>query len=324
MDAQEQRELLFRKTLDSYVFALDSVLRHASRAVHGSVNSRLQEFKRSLQSTPSIPILEASRQELEADLTSLTDVASWQEAEIRKILKTLAEATGVFTRRNDQQGEQLQGLALELENLSRTEDIVLLRVGLASHVRQFRDCIARMHQENREGFNQLNAEMHEFRERLQQVEVQASRDPLTGLYNRRTCETLLVQRIDRRTPFSIVLFDMNRFKAINDRHGHLAGDNTLCEFSNRLRQALRAQDVAVRWGGDEFLVIIDCALPDAITISRRLAQTVCGRYNLMVNGSSVTVDVSAAIGVAQYKPGETIEQLFSRADAGLYGAKGTR
>jgi len=147
-------------------------------------------------------------------------------------------------------------------------------------------------------------------------------DPLTGLYNRRFGETRLKEEIARAQdpddPLLILALDFDRFKAINDKYGHAAGDLALKEFSRRLQRAIRACDVPIRVGGDEFLVIFPKCHPDKIkTILSRMGEIV-----LTLDGNQVSVYFSH--GLAQYEVSDTPETLIQRADERLYEKKAQR
>jgi diguanylate cyclase (GGDEF)-like protein len=101
---------------------------------------------------------------------------------------------------------------------------------------------------------------------------------LTGLANRREAEKLMVHRIQADRPFCILLFDLDNFKQVNDWHGHDVGDHLLKAFSNRLASQFRPDDVVCRWGGDEFLVVISCTIPDALGKASLVAERLSGQY----------------------------------------------
>lgn len=147
-------------------------------------------------------------------------------------------------------------------------------------------------------------------------------DPLTGLYNRRFGERRLDEEVALAAttggPLLLVSLDFDRFKAINDQHGHAAGDKVLQEFSRRLRRAIRASDVPIRVGGDEFLLILsECPTDQLQTVLSRLKA-----FDLEVEGG--TVHVSYSQGVARYQAGDTAKAMIKRADGRLYAAKAKR
>jgi diguanylate cyclase (GGDEF)-like protein len=144
-------------------------------------------------------------------------------------------------------------------------------------------------------------------------------DPLTGLYNRRYIEDHLrneMARAKRRgDSLVVILMDLDNFKKINDRFGHLAGDLVLQEFARRLNKAIRGSDVTVRLGGDEFLAVLPECPPDkvAIVLSRLVS------FDVEVGGEKISV--SSSRGWAQYRVGDTAQELIKRADEALYEHK---
>jgi len=144
-------------------------------------------------------------------------------------------------------------------------------------------------------------------------------DPLTGLYNRRFAMQRLaaeVARSERRGhPLTVLTLDLNDFKQINDMHGHPAGDQVLQEFASHLNRVIRGSDLAVRLGGDEFLVLLpECTLEQL--------QLVLGRLgSLEVDWQGLRLPVTFSAGWKQYQMGDRPEELLARADQALYASK---
>ena len=150
-------------------------------------------------------------------------------------------------------------------------------------------------------------------------------DSLTGLHNRGYLERHLVALVDQARlyakPLSVLILDIDHFKAVNDTYGHAAGDDVLREFSRRLRRAVRGIDLVGRHGGEEFVV----AMPDtdadlAFIIGERLRERIAGESFVLGNGTGVRA--TASIGVSTLLPaGDSPEALLQRADEALYLAK---
>jgi diguanylate cyclase (GGDEF)-like protein len=162
-------------------------------------------------------------------------------------------------------------------------------------------------------------EMASLRLRASEYHKLAMVDPLTGLYNRRFAEQRLIAEVDRSKryghPLTVLAIDLNDFKQINDKHGHLAGDVVLKEFSRRLSRSIRVSDLAVRMGGDEFLVLLPECPPEQIpSLLTRLA-------NLEVDFRGTKIPVRFSSGVAGFEPMGTSEQLLESADEALYAHK---
>jgi two-component system cell cycle response regulator len=158
--------------------------------------------------------------------------------------------------------------------------------------------------------------------REHELEQLAYRDELTGLANRRFAVRQLHAEISRARrhdqQLSVVILDADRFKSLNDRHGHLAGDEILRGLAERLRGRLREEDVVARFGGEEFLVILpDTGEEGARAVAEDLRAAVAAEP-LPVGRIALRLTVSA--GYATWE-GEDLERLIGRADRGLYAAK---
>ena len=161
--------------------------------------------------------------------------------------------------------------------------------------------------------------------RLQRiVERQALVDGLTGIANRRQCEDALPHEIARAerlgTPLTLVLADLDDFTAINDVHGHAGGDDVLREFASVLRLTLRESDLAGRWGGEEFVLLLPGADgPGGAQLAERVRSALAERSFLGREGR--VFGVGCSFGVAQHRPGDDARELFAAADRALYQAK---
>ena len=147
----------------------------------------------------------------------------------------------------------------------------------------------------------------------------ATVDPLTGLHNRRIAEQRLAGEVARSRrygqPLTVMMLDLDGFKVVNDQHGHAAGDALLREFAIRLNAAIRSSDVAMRIGGDEFMVLLPGTLPEEVNYLLPRLQ----KIQVDVRGTAIHVTFSA--GWAGYTPGDTPEKLLERADQALYAQK---
>jgi diguanylate cyclase (GGDEF)-like protein len=160
----------------------------------------------------------------------------------------------------------------------------------------------------------------ELEELARNLDYRATTDPLTGLYNRRKFNRELATEILRaqryKSPLSLVLYDVDNFKKINDSHGHQAGDQALIALSRFVSSRIRNSDVLARWGGEEFVVLTPaCNGPVACQLAGNLNDAI-GDLNIAEVGS-----LTCSFGVAEYYDGDTAETLLARADEALYQAK---
>jgi diguanylate cyclase (GGDEF)-like protein len=172
----------------------------------------------------------------------------------------------------------------------------------------------------------LRASMAELRERLEQLERLADSDALTPLPNRRRfvrdLKRVVAQSNRHGTPAAVLYMDLNSLKAINDGHGHFAGDAALIHVAKLLAGLIRSTDVAARIGGDEFALILDhldheSAIETAERIGRCIALT-----PLDLGGTAIHLE--ASIGTASILPGDSVDDVMQRADRSMYLAKGDR
>jgi diguanylate cyclase (GGDEF)-like protein len=162
----------------------------------------------------------------------------------------------------------------------------------------------------------------DLRDQEQRLKREARSDRLTGMPNRSSFIASLQAAIERDRPAVVLFLDLDGFKRVNDSLGHHIGDRLLVSVSDRLRQCLRAEDVAGRFGGDEFLVLLDDVAPGPALdeLVDRISAAICAPYHL---GEQV-VRVGVSIGAAECAPGTTVEQLLQEADRSMYRAKATR
>lgn len=161
-------------------------------------------------------------------------------------------------------------------------------------------------------------------ELFQEVRDTSVRDVLTGCFNRRHVLEVMDSELRRSRrsgmPVSLVMFDLDHFKSINDTYGHLCGDAVLAHVGARMKTALRASDVRCRYGGEEFLVLLpDTAVSGACRVAEHLREDLAGHP---VSWQGATIHVTASFGVTSLAPGESDPAvLMARADEALYRAK---
>jgi diguanylate cyclase (GGDEF)-like protein len=175
-----------------------------------------------------------------------------------------------------------------------------------------------------------NLEQHELRSGMKQVTAELSRladeDALTGLQNRRAAERKLRDVFSGRSaaptpPISVLFIDLDHFKHINDHFGHAMGDDVLRECARLMRQASRAADIAARWGGEEFiLILIDADRARAGEVAERLRDAIA-KYDWAQRAPGLKVTCSIGLAAAVECDSPRAETLLALADARLYRAK---
>jgi diguanylate cyclase (GGDEF)-like protein len=172
---------------------------------------------------------------------------------------------------------------------------------------------------------ELRANEKALKESLRELEQQATTDDLTGLHNRRSLMHRLKFEVARtrrfRTPLSAVMIDVDHFKQVNDRHGHLAGDDVLAGIGRLIRENIRVIDVAGRYGGEELCILLPNTPPEG---ARKFAETLRAKLEAQVHmDGERQVPVTASLGVGSFNHMDIddADSLLRQADAALYRAK---
>lgn len=191
---------------------------------------------------------------------------------------------------------------------------------LVAHQAELEDMIAIRTQELQDNYRALEKEMAERKKAQTQLEMLATTDPLTRLYNRRKFEALLDHELARcrryADDFAIILFDVDHFKRINDQHGHDIGDAVLQFLADLIRAQLRKSDAVARWGGEEFITLVSEADTDiALAVAEKLRRAVeAGQFPHQLQ-------MTVSLGIALARRNDTAASLIKRADQALYTAK---
>jgi diguanylate cyclase len=169
--------------------------------------------------------------------------------------------------------------------------------------------------------SETSRKTRELQSELAEARHLASTDPLTGLANRRQLDDALREDLAAHKPTALVMVDLDHFKAVNDSHGHPAGDQVLRHLAVILTEVAGEGVLAARFGGEEFAVILAMgAVRDAVSVAERIRARI-GQSSVLIRQSGHRLSVTASLGVAVASPGELPAQLIERADAALYEAK---
>jgi diguanylate cyclase (GGDEF)-like protein len=240
---------------------------------------------------------------------------------VKEILMVLAHAAEAVAERDQRYTAQFGEFTKRLQALAKLEDLPQIRAAIVRGAHDLKICVDTMEQDGRATVAALRYQVSTYQAKLEEAEQRACRDNLTDLDNRNGVESKMQRRIDAKQPFCVVMLDLNGFKQVNDTYGHQAGDDLLKQFSTELRSASRATDVVGRWGGDEFIVVIDGNTAEAQTHVERMQKWVFGGYTLQLGAAGPKVELNAALGLVEWQAGESIKDVVARADALMYKQK---
>ena len=274
------------------------------------------------------------RKELEAFLIQLTSRLHELDFEIRETVKLRDQSHDAGQQINTVVSDEVK---LIEQSVDAAVDLETLKTDIQSRVILIRDHMDRfLHGEegryssSEEIIDKLNTELAQAKQetevmRQQVVDAQhaAMIDQLTGIPNRMSYEKNIATELARfnryQTPFSMMVWDVDKFKNINDSYGHAAGDKVLTIIAKLLEQNIRETDYLARYGGEEFVVILsETTLQQSSPLAEKLRKAI---ENIEFHFRGKRVIITASCGLAEVATGEGSVDLFSRADAALYKAK---
>lgn len=238
---------------------------------------------------------------------------------VRSVLHSITDRTSGLV---NELGKQNQGMRQSIDELSLAQEHAEMLQLLQAVILQA-NSIQGTVENSREDFLSTKLALDHLTVELQETRQQLHEDALTGAQNRRAMDAILAREVARSirtgSRLSVAMIDIDHFKRVNDKHGHDAGDKLLLHITMIAKSVLRDADVLVRYGGEEFLII----LPDSDT---KGAEFVLARLKQVISKSpliyeSKKINITFSGGIAQLKIGENGQALVLRADTALYAAK---
>ena len=298
------------------------------RAVPGlgaNLEQKLTDLASRLSSQVTPEILTGTSQAALIELTAWAEQAflshEASEQDLRGIVEVMAKAIASVTERDERYALEVGDLTKKLRAIASISDLAVISRSILESASALTACVERVVADGRESLLRLSAEVEDCRSRLVKSERLSFLDPLTGLANRRCFEDHLNVKIRNGKRFCLILIDLNDFKEVNDRLGHLAGDEVLKHFAGKLRSQFPSADLVARWGGDEFAVILSSSQKDAqarVFLMRRSSLREC---KINVVRQSVTVMVDSSMGVVEWDGAENGPEMLARADRSMYLGK---
>ncbi len=254
----------------------------------------------------------------EVDSDELEELRSELEALVTTMHSSVREIAGESSGLSS-------SLLVSAQTISHTDSIGDIRE-VISHVVSDTRKFSKKSAELGARFEAAKQEMESMRETLSSLQDEVRRDELTGIPNRKAFDEMLEKQISlgkrQQRPFTLLVIDIDHFKKVNDTYGHLIGDEVLRFMARRVESRLRTEDMAARFGGEEFTAILpETVAEDAIVLANELREYFAKTKLNRATEPKTIGKVTISVGVAQYKNGESAEEIISRADQALYKAK---
>ncbi len=238
---------------------------------------------------------------------------------VKLLIETITHRTSGLADNLGQSNESLKRSVSDLEEARDKNTILDLLARVVQSAGQIQTSV----ESTRDELLQARHSLDEIRSELEESRKLLNEDVLTGALNRRGMDLVLIREINRGKAsggkLTVAMVDLDHFKLVNDTYGHTAGDQALQHFAVVARSVLRESDSLVRYGGEEFLLILpDSAISGAEFVLNRMRQMV---RNSPLNFENQRIELACSAGLAQLKSDENAHSLVMRADQALYAAK---
>jgi diguanylate cyclase (GGDEF)-like protein len=289
------------------------------------LNQKMTGLERNLVQPATAADLAQTNEQARKELSVWADRASSHhkdiERELSEIINIVSRAGESTIERDQKYTREIGDLTGRLGHIAEENDLAQIRRSIIESMRSLKACVTRMAEESKASVDQLTAQVQECNARLEDAERVSHTDPLTDLANRRAFEKHLDARIAARQSFFVIMIDLNDFKLVNDRCGHIAGDDLLKQFAAKLKSQFNEAEMVGRLGGDEFVVVTTGRLSDASAKVERVRRGALGEYRISQGDRSAKTVLRASIGVAAWDGSEPAFALLARVDKELYRDK---
>lgn len=341
IEAWDQVDALLRQSLETYARTLGHVEQHVSRQAAERFSVEGLDFspqraaltRKGELPAAGLPALEAVSREVESQLRSFGErlcLNACSSQDLRDVAATLDRAIAGILEAGSKHKDVMQSAAGRLRTASESDNVTTLRILVRYQSAELIRLADEAGRESRALADSLTEQLRALTAGLKVAHKEARQDTLTGLLNRRALEEIMAElrEVDSReaqtpegvTPRCLILLDLDRFKSINDKFGYLAGDELLRQVALRIQSALLPSCAAARWGGDEFIVLVDGSISLGMSVAHQLDQRLRARYRLG-DGKLSDVFAQASVGLSEWKRGEDADSVIRRADQALKSKK---
>jgi len=252
-----------------------------------------------------------------------------REKEIWDIIDLQRTAITALDSENRDYNRKVYEQSEKIEAITMLDDIKSIKKKLKKEVEAIQETVRKKQEQDRRQMDNLTKQIDILNLELKKAKTKGMMDDLTKVYNRGAFDSYLGKLVDqnaiRRSPFSLLVLDIDDFKRINDEHGHQIGDRVLVALVRKCHELIREQDFLARYGGEEFVIVLPGAsLRNAVKKAQRIRKAIAGtRYTANEAKTGEGISITVSIGVSSYGGKDSVSTVFGRADRALYQAKRT-
>jgi diguanylate cyclase (GGDEF)-like protein len=331
LEAWDRVDEILRQSLETYARTLQHIEQHLSRRAAERFNMKGLDFGSQRDALArsgrkpgfGMPVLETVSQEVESELRTFGERLcehACSSQDLRDVAAALNQAIAGIQEIGGKHQQVMRTAAGRLRTASESDNVTALRILVrcqSAELLRLADDAAR---ENEALASSLKGEVTELTAGLRTARQEARQDTLTGMLNRRALEEMMAEFAHKETPHCLILLDLDRFKSINDKFGYLSGDDLLRQVAVRIQSALPSSCAAARWGGDEFIILVDGSISTGMSVARKMDQQLRTSYRLG-EGQAANVYAQASVGLSDWKRGESANTVVARADLALKAKK---
>ena len=252
-----------------------------------------------------------------------------REKEIWDIIDLQRTAIGGLDSENRVYNRKVFEQSEKIEAITLLDDIKSIKSKLKKEVENIQETVRRKQEQDKRQMDELAKQINLLNLELKEAKTKGMTDSLTKAYNRGAFDgyirRLVDQNIIKRSPFSLLILDIDDFKKINDTYGHPIGDRVLVALVRKCNELIRQQDFLARYGGEEFAIVLpEASLRNAMKKAQRLRKAIAGtRYTSNKEDKGEILSITVSIGVSSFQKNDSVAAVIERADKALYMAKKT-
>lgn len=327
----EERSLLYLDTIRTFIYLVKEFSIDLSEIGSQEFKNQMDRFGEQFVAENKIRRAESHFEKIKPVVLSFIQrqkhYLKEREDELREIIDLLSKAMVSMNSDNEAYHQKIYAQSEQLEKITLLDDIKKIKSTLAAEVETIKDTVRQKQARDQRQVIVLSEKVEALHVELEQAKEASLTDALTEIANRRAFDQKLLRCVEQnligKLPFSLILIDIDDFKRVNDRYGHLIGDRVLMAMADSCKQSIRADDFIARFGGEEFAILLPGAsrknaVKKAQHLCRQIANT---RYALSDGEDSDQLSITVSMGVAAFERGDTCQTLIDRADKALYQAK---